>query len=210
MLRTRAGCCAQPGRGGRQPGGRAHRPRHAAQAGGWVGGWVGPRCSLPALCLPCLAEGKRVATPRHSFREWPARAYRAPWGGSCQCHSQHPQRSSRAGGAARSAPGVAAHYSHTRSPLLHTLRACRRPGGRHRLLRARAGAAAAPPRRAVQYGGGAHRGGPDGPRHLHVRGRGAVGGGCLLGMLGRACCAALGRAGLGRRGGRWQLRPYQA
>ena len=30
------------------------------------------------------------------------------WGGSC--HSQHLQPSSRAGGAARSAPGVAAHF----------------------------------------------------------------------------------------------------
>ena len=36
------------------------------------------------------------------------------WGGSCQRHSQQPQRSSRAGGAARSAPGVAAHYPHTK------------------------------------------------------------------------------------------------
>ena len=36
------------------------------------------------------------------------------WGGSCQCLSQHPLHSSRAGGAARSAPGVAAHYPHTK------------------------------------------------------------------------------------------------
>ena len=32
----------------------------------------------------------------------------------CQCLSRHPQHSSRAGGAARSAPGVAAHYPHTK------------------------------------------------------------------------------------------------
>ena len=37
------------------------------------------------------------------------------WGGSCQCLSQHPQHSSRAGGAARSAPGVAALYPHTKN-----------------------------------------------------------------------------------------------
>ena len=35
------------------------------------------------------------------------------WGGSRQCPSQHPQRASRAGGAARSAPGVGAHRPHT-------------------------------------------------------------------------------------------------
>ena len=33
---------------------------------------------------------------------------------SCQCHSQHPQHSSRAGGAAHSAPGVAAHYPNSK------------------------------------------------------------------------------------------------
>ena len=31
-----------------------------------------------------------------------------------QCHSQHPQRSSRVGVAAHSAPGVAAHCPHTK------------------------------------------------------------------------------------------------
>ena len=32
---------------------------------------------------------------------------------SCQCHSQHPQRSSRAGDAASRAPKVTVHYTHT-------------------------------------------------------------------------------------------------
>ena len=42
-------------------------------------------------------------------------------GGSCQCHSQPPQRSSRVGGAARSAPGLAAFYLNTieNAALLH-------------------------------------------------------------------------------------------
>ena len=51
----------------------------------------------------------------------PCRQKQPLWGGSCQCLSQHPQHSSRAGGAARSAPGVAARYPHTKSSLVQPL-----------------------------------------------------------------------------------------
>ena len=47
--------------------------------------------------------------------------------------SQHPQHSSRAGGAARSAPGVAAHYPHTKNQKVQRSWAFRMPcaGLRH-------------------------------------------------------------------------------
>ena len=94
--------------------GRCLHPRAAGGA---------PRpCQTGAYWLPNLAETGNLCTlgarkERGSHRGCcPQRPWVAPlpgfqrecssflWGGSRQCHSQHPQRSSRAGGAARSVP----------------------------------------------------------------------------------------------------------
>ena len=56
---------------------------------------------LHFLLAPAAASGRRPpVSPEDISRQ----------SRGCQCLSQHPQRSSRAGGAAHSAPGVAAHY----------------------------------------------------------------------------------------------------
>ena len=102
----------------------------AGQTGGtlqhWQAGflWGGScRClsqhpqhfSLGGRCRPQRPWGSSSLPSYQKDRPVPCSASASfLWGGSSQCHSQHPQRSSRAGGAARSAPGVAAHYRNTK------------------------------------------------------------------------------------------------
>ena len=66
----------------------------------------------PDARAPCKITGRQFCTDLAASR---TRSFL--WGGSCRCHSQRPQRSSRAGGAARSAPGVAAHYPRAKGAL---------------------------------------------------------------------------------------------
>ena len=79
--------------------------------------------STGQLCMPPGAgahAGRNQSPPQHIGKE------------ERQKGPQHPQRSSWAGGAARSTPGVATHYPHTKRqerPLI--LRRARRPWWRH-------------------------------------------------------------------------------